>query len=253
MKNLAIVSFLMILSINTALAGLVVEYTFDGTGQDSSGNNEHLTLQNGASYGPGYSGQALQLDGVDDHAFVSIGDYGLTVFTFELWVNVPNFGKNIHYISLHQDRYIVLGDYYSGNGPINTWADGLNPIDVAPTASDPTGNEWHHLAFTYDGNNQVVYVDGVAIKTAPTTGALSGGYSGLLAIGSRYTQDNQFVEGLLDNVRIHDVALDVNQLGYFVDSDLSATPSVPVPSMTVWGLLLLTLLIVFTGIRRRFS
>ena len=243
---------LVFAGINVASAALVVEYNFDGNGQDSSGNDEHLTLMNGAGYAASPFGQALSLDGIDDFATVNIGNYGLTNFTFEAWVNPTTWDANVHFISLYQDRYIVLGDYGGGNGPINTWASGLNPVDVAPIVANPTVNEWHHLAFTFDGTNQVVYVDGVAIKTAPTTGTLLDGFSVGLTIGARFTNATQFVSGMLDNVRIHDVALSVNQLGYYVDDQAEPEPAVPVPSMTVWGLALLILLVGFVGMRQRF-
>lgn len=254
MRILALGLLLIGLSINTVYGSLVVEYGFDGSGQDSSGNNEDLTLFNGASFAPGRYGQALQLDGIDDYAFVNLGNYGLTNFTVELWFNVGAFNRNVHYVSLHQDNYIVLGDYGSLNSSVNTWADGLSPIDVGPVDGLPTPSEWHHLAFTFDGSDQKIYLDGVLIKTAATTGSLVGGHTGGLAIGSRYTQGTQFVEGALDNVRIHDVALSVQQLGFYVDEGESVDiDTVPVPTMTVWGLGIMALLLGMVGMRRRLS
>lgn len=254
MRTFALGLLLIGLSINAAYGSLVVEYGFDGSGQDSSGNNEDLTLFNGASFAPGRYGQALQLDGIDDYAFVNIGNYGLTNFTVELWFNVGAFDRNVHYVSLHQDNYIVLGDYGSASSPVDTWAGGLSPINAGPVAGLPTTSEWHHLAFTFDGSDQKIYLDGVLIKTVATTGSLSGGQTGGLAIGSRYTQGSQFVEGALDNVRIHDVALSVQQLGFYVDGEVPVNnDTVPVPSMTVWGLGIMALLLGMVGMRRRLS
>jgi len=251
MRIFVLISLLIGFSINVAHGSLVVEYTFNGSGQDSSGNNEDLTLFNGASFAPGLYGEALQLDGVDDHAFVNIGNYGLTNFTIELWINVGAYDRNVHYVSLQQDNYIVLGDYGSATSVVNTWADGLSPIDSGPVVGVPTISEWHHLAFTFDGSDQKIYLDGVLVKTVATTGTLNGGFSGGLAIGSRYTQSTQFVEGALDNVRIHDVALPVEQLGFYVDGDAPVIEAVPVPSMTVWGLGIMALLLGMVGMRRR--
>ena len=234
MRIFALVSLLIGLSINAAYGSLVVEYGFDGSGQDSSGNSEDLTLFNGASFAPGRYGQALQLDGIDDHAFVNIGNYGLTNFTVELWFNVGAFDRNVHYVSLQQDNYIVLGDYGSASSPVDTWTDGLSPINAGPVAGLPTTGEWHHLAFTFDGSDQKIYLDGVLIKTAATTGSLNVGHTGGLAIGSRYNQSTQFVEGALDNVRIHDVALSIQQLGFYVDGDVP--PSTYSVGGTVSGL-----------------
>lgn len=226
-KILAPMIFLMLIGAQSLFGALVVEYTFDGNANDSSGNGEDLTLMNGATLAPGVSGDALTLDGVDDYAFVNIGNYALTNFTVECWVNVPTYDDNVHYVSLFQNRYVVLGDYDSG--PISTWADGLNPIDAGPVGTTPTTNEWHHFAFTFDGTNQYIYIDGVLEKTVPTTGALSTTGDVGLAIGARYTGGSQYVQGAIDNVRIYDEALAAGQLGFYTDANNTMDTQVSVP------------------------
>ncbi len=262
MKSTMMAGVLALVLSTSASAALVVEYTFDGDALDTSGNGEHLTLSNGATFGPGYDGQALVLDGIDDFASVAIGNYGLTTFTVEAWVNVPNFSRNLHYVSLYQDNYIVLGDYGSNNGPINTWASGLNPVDVGPVIADPSSDEWHHLAFSFDGTDQVVYLDGVIVNDVPTTGTLGGGFVGNLTIGARYTQATQFMLGSIDNVRIHDTAVPQDELGFFTDAATPPPPpappaapyvAVPVPTLSTWGLGFLVLLMGLAGLSIRRS
>ncbi len=248
MKKMIVgLAFILSLATTVASAAVIVEYNFDGNSLDTSGNSEDLTLFNGATYGAGYVGQALLLDGVDDYAYVNIGNYGLTNFTVEAWINVPSYDSNVHYVNLYQDNYLVLGDYGGGlTGVISTWADGLNPInagDSGAVETTPFINEWHHIAFTYDGTSQKIYVDGVLEKTIATTGSLnsSGAYNQGLTIGARHTHSLQFVQGLLDNVRIHDVALTAAQLGYFLDAKNTSTS---IPTLSNTGILLLVLLLV---------
>jgi len=203
-----------------ARAGVVVEYKFDGNANDTSGNGEHGTLVGDATFATGMYGQALSLDGDLDYVEVAISDYTFTTFTLECWINVPTYDDNVHYISLQDNVYLILGDY--GQGPLSTWADGLDPVDIdydLGVEPDLTLNEWHHVAFSYDGTYQRLFHDGVEVGTVLTTGAVDHdpAYVSGLNIGSRYNGTTQFVEGLIDNVRIWDEALDVVELGYYQD------------------------------------
>lgn len=210
-------------------AAVVAEYSFDGNANDTSGNGEHLTLAGDATYGTGVFGQALSLDGAGDYASTPFNDYGLTNFTFEAWVYSNNVDNNVHYISLRKGQYIVLGDY--GSSPtynVSTWASGLSPVDAGSgnVATTLSNNTWYHLAFTFDGSTQNVYIDGVLEASLATTGSLGGGFNDRLVIGARHSTGSQYVDGMIDNVRIHDVALAQNQLGYFTDG----AAAVPLPA-----------------------
>ncbi|WP_172841074.1 LamG-like jellyroll fold domain-containing protein [Rhodovulum sp. P5] len=215
------------ISAATAQAAVVAEYLFDGNANDTSGNNENLTLAGDAGYASGQFGQALALDGAGDYAYTAFHDYGLSSFTFETWINSRDVNRNVHYISLQMGQYVVLGDY--GVADVSTWASGLNPVDVGSiTVTQTLSNDtWYHLAFTYDGTTQKVYIDGALAGSAATTGSLSGGYATGLVIGARHTQGTQYVDGLIDNVRIHDVALEQSQLGYYTDG---GPANVPLPA-----------------------
>jgi hypothetical protein len=49
---------------------------------------------------------------------------------------VPTHADNVHYVSLYQNAYLVMGDYSSG--AISTWADGLSPVNAADSIVGPT-------------------------------------------------------------------------------------------------------------------
>lgn len=195
---------------------VLVSYSFEGNGLDSSGNGHHLNLFGDATFSTGIQGSALQLDGLGDYAENTTFMPSLTSFTVEAWINVPSYANNVHYVSLYQNNYVVLGDY--GAGAVSTWASGLDPVNAGDTIlnePDLTLNEWHHIAFTYDGTYQRIYIDGEQVGAdLVTTGTLSesGNFDQGLNIGSRYTDTTQFVSGLIDEVRIHDVALSAAQI-----------------------------------------
>ena len=137
---------------------------------------------------------AVQLDGVDDYLYSPFADYTFNTFTMEMWINSADYTPNEHYISLYQNSYIVLGGWGTG-GVFDGWASGLNPVAIVTAASNtPTTGTWHHVAYVYDGTNQIFYVDGVAVVTTAVTGTVAANatFASGLVIGAMYTQATQF-------------------------------------------------------------
>jgi len=165
-----------------------------------------LILTNNPIHAQCYTG--VSLDGVDDYLYTPFADYNFNNFTFEMLINSQDFNPNEHYISLFQNAYIVLGGWDPG-GVFNTWADGLNPIEISTTsANTPATGTWHHVAFVYDGNNQMIYIDGILITSVGTNGAvnLSTGFNLGLVIGARHDQIQQHSHTSFEDVRIWTVA-----------------------------------------------
>jgi hypothetical protein len=235
---------LAVLAATPGQTATIAEYLFDGTANDSSGNGEHLALSGDATFATGMHGQALSLDGAGDYAFTGFSDYGLTQFTVEAWIKSADVGRNVHYVSLHAGQYIVLGDYGVAN--VSTWAEGLSPTDMGSGSVSQTlfNDTWYHLAFTYDGSTQRFYIDGELAGAAATSGTLDNGFTGGLTIGARYTGTTQYVDGLIDTVRISDRALARSELGFFTDG----VAAVPLPA---GGALLLGGLFGLGALRRR--
>jgi hypothetical protein len=72
------------------------------------------------------------------------------------------------------------------------------------TAVVPT-NTWTHLAFTYDGANMRVYVNGALVRTVARTGNIAVS-NDPLRIGGNASWGEHFT-GLIDDVRIYNRAL----------------------------------------------
>lgn len=206
---------------STASAAKVAEYKFDGDAKDTSGNGYDGTLVGDATFVDSPWGKALKLDGNGDYVTVPIPSRNFAKFTMEAWINVPTYESNVHYISLYQNAYLVLGDWDSGK-IATSWAAGLNPVDAASsiTQAAQVNNTWHHMALTYDGAAQKLYIDGVLAGTQASTGTVTldaNVYNQGLVIGARYTKNTQFVNGLLDNVRLWDEDLPIGALGWSKD------------------------------------
>lgn len=70
--------------------------------------------------------------------------------------------------------------------------------------SAPAARQWHHVVWTSDGSNGVMYVDGVQVDAdaiAPQTGTV-----GLIYLSTYDQADNDFI-GKLDDVRIYNRAI----------------------------------------------
>ncbi|MDH3197486.1 MAG: LamG domain-containing protein [Candidatus Krumholzibacteria bacterium] len=153
--------------------------------------------------------KVLQLDGIDSYVSIPIANHNFVSFTIECWIKVPAYDLNVHYVSLYQNAYLVLGDYGSPNAHVDTWADGLNPVNARTgNLAAITADAWHHLAFTFDGTTQTILTDGVVTLSVPTTGTVTndvGSYNSGLNIGCRYSGSSQFVNGQIDDVRLWNV------------------------------------------------
>jgi hypothetical protein len=68
------------------------------------------------------------------------------------------------------------------------------------------GGAWVHLATTYDGTTQRVFVNGVEVSNAAATGAIDAG-AGNLRIGGNDVWAGEYYQGLIDEVRIYNRAL----------------------------------------------
>ena len=199
---------------------LVGLWSFDGNADDSSGNNNHGTLNNFTGVfwvDDQWGGQALGFDGMDD--YVDCGnDASLnitTAITIEAWVYPRSAGRNNYgrITDKHPAPCLLVGP----NGQLRWFGDiGGASVDKAVCTGCVSWNSWHHLALTYDMNEAIPtirgYVDG-ELKGTIT------GYSGPLsttsvhlAIGNSLEDGtayylNRAFDGLIDEVRIYDYAL----------------------------------------------
>ena len=81
-------------------------------------------------------------------------------------------------------------------------------------------NTWTHLATTYDGANQRLYINGVLVATKAQTGAIAAANQPLRIGGNNVS--GEFFQGLIDEVRIYNRALSAAE----ITADMT-TPVVP--------------------------
>jgi hypothetical protein len=211
----------------------------EGTGvvaSDSSGKGNAGTLMNEPQWVNGVSGKALSFDGSDDYVLVQDSS-SLDIrdqISVEFWMKPAANLPYPHPSSNHPGMDIFnKGDAYVGSIHLDPADPNYGEIEFALPGPPHkiiysktnlwASGEWYHLAFTYDGSNMRVYVNGVLDNTVAASGNIvTSGFP--LAIGSYCLGTFDFFEGVLDELTIYDYARCSEQI--LEDASLLSIPAV---------------------------
>jgi len=216
-KLLFIISFVAVLGVSftsPASADLVGWWRFDDgsgtTAMDSSGNGNDGTLNGGATWTDGRIGGAIQFNGADSAVIAPYIPLNNQSFTIAMWVNPV----------LYTDQTVVFSQVQTNSQHLSMhyrlWGDGRvrmgfysNDLDTA--AGTVADNNWYHIIFWYDFENQTrrIYIDGV--QTAEDAGVPYLGASGDTVIGM-WDGTAQWFRGMIDDVQIYDHPLTENEI-----------------------------------------
>lgn len=227
--------------------GLVGHWTFDDGGgsiaRDFSGRGNHGAVRGAPKWTEGIIGGALEFDGMDD--FVSIpneSQFDMTgSVTVSAWIRVESFTKSWQAIVTKGDRAWRLHragsrksvGFACSDLSRNQTGDLLGDKDVA-------NGQWHHVAGVLDGTRMSIYVNGALDASAASSPNISvNDYSVL--IGANEQASGRLFRGLIDDVRIYDRALSVDELRTLVEAGgvdvtlpshpVATAPSAPFPNL----------------------
>ncbi len=224
---LAFLSLLLTLN-NAANAniseGLVAHWKMDeanwsGTAnevRDSSGNAHHGTAHGGATPVAGKIGNTASLDGVNDWIeFPDHTDFHVQNFSISAWVKPSSLSPGFSTIFTKDDwnvgYQLLLGEdssvklFIAGNGQWQTnCSKTLSPNLLL--------NRWTHLVGTCDEKNLKIYMDGQLIADVPRAMAMSAYGSKSLFIGRNVHNPVYLWNGGIDEVRIYNRALSVDEI-----------------------------------------
>jgi len=196
-------------------------FDFDTGANDSTVNHNDGTFEGDANIVlAGYFGNAVSFDGDGDYVRVP-GTSSLEALTSEITVEAWlkfNDVRNAFYVRTPYDSVSSRAwglDRYGGKLRFHIYS-GATPI-ICEKAWTPVVDQWYHIAGTYDGDYLNLYVNGILFHSFAHAGVIDSTNQGVV-MGARYsTGISEFHNGLIDEVRIWNVALLPNQLGIIYD------------------------------------
>jgi PKD repeat protein len=211
--------------------GLVAAYGFNESSgtrvEDVSGKGNHGTISGATRTSNGRYGRALNFDGTND--WVTVNDAASLDptggMTLEAWVYPTATPTNWRTVIMKErsgDLSYSLTANSDRNQPATTVFVGGGRTLYG--GSQLAVNTWTHLAATYNGSTQRLYVNGSQVASRSQSGGMQVS-SGALRIGGNSVW-GQYFRGRIDEVRIYDRALSASE----IQSD--RTSALPTPSTT---------------------
>lgn len=200
-------------------SGLVGWWRFNGDATDSSSIGNDGIVYGGENYFDSPMGKALIFDGESD--YVGCGnDTSLDItqaITIEAWVKPSAFLANPDHSTIATK---ALAYYFQvdGSGYLRVYQYNTSPAGYHSSNNPILLNVWQHVAYTYDGSNVRMFINGVLDKTIPVTGTIQvsnkhlGIGMNLDASGNPYPNFYRQFQGEIDEVRIWNTALTADQL-----------------------------------------
>ncbi|WP_182876268.1 LamG-like jellyroll fold domain-containing protein [Microbispora sp. H10670] len=225
----------------TAVPGLVAAYGMnEGTGTavaDQSGTGNAGTAS-GTAWAVGKFGQALSFNGTSSRVNVNnSASLQLTnKMTIEAWVkpsSVSGYRTVIMKEASSDASYALYssinGGFFPGmgmSGPTSYLQIGGSIASVTGPTALPT-NTWSHIASTYDGTVIKTYVNGTVVAQSTVSGNLASSTAPLRIGGNSIY--GEYFSGLIDEVRVYNVALTQGQVQSDMNTAVGNTATVDNP------------------------
>jgi hypothetical protein len=186
---------------------------------DSAGEN-HGMLSGEPAWQPagGKIAGALQLDGIGDYIstnfVVNPADGAFSVFA---WIKGDVPGQ----VVISQADGAGSGETWLGTDPLDgKLMTGLVPPAAGRFVPQPLVSEsiiidgqWHHIGFAWDGSYRILYLDGTEVaKDTAVQAALKSADGGMYIGAGKNLEAGTFFTGLIDDIRIYNVALTADEI-----------------------------------------
>ena len=217
--------------ITNALSGLLPAHGYhyrlvaqDANGSVSGLDKPFFTLGNG--------GMALNFNGTNSYVrFPAINLSATNSLTLEAWIRPVNISSNT-YSDIIRQQGSSNPDYllaFQNHGTVLSFGvktvSAYQEVHVPISASDFADGNWHHIAATYDGSAQRVYADGAQIDSVTNLSGNLTFTSTVADIGASPAGPSEFFNGLVDEVRVWNVALSDAQLTQLLNNEVIGNES----------------------------
>src|SRR5688572_14847744 len=158
-------------------ASLLAHWTFDEnsgtTANDSTANNNDLTLVNGAAWTAGRINSGLLFDGANDHLVGAPNPSTLQPqrFAVSAWIKFSATDTSGGDIATMGDSY-SLRVQPSGDMKVFFYRGGSDWPSLISGGFNAMDGRWHHVVGQYDGATLQIYVDGGLQGNTPASGAI---------------------------------------------------------------------------------
>ena len=192
------------------------------TASDSSGNGNTGTLTNmdtATCWVLGKFGNALSFDGINDYVNCEKNGDITTAITIEAWINPSAFTDYDAIVTNFEWRDASNRQGWSfrvmANGKL-VWRAVLSNdyLYYITSNSAMEANNWYHVVLTHDENYTRLYINGSLDKKESPGGTIVNSGKALKIGYDDFASDRVF-NGIIDEVRIWDVALSQDQLGFY--------------------------------------
>lgn len=195
------------------LGPMAAYYPLDGNTDDASGNH-HDAQDFGAT-------PATDRFGNSDHAYAfnGLGAYVNALSTFDFpertvafWFNMAAYTGIYQRIITQNCNTLQYGSFGVGvttDSLLEARAGGNGSFMPGPMKVQ-TG-KWYHIALVRHDNQEIYYVDGIAIDTSAASSGGSFSSNCAMMLGSTRIPDRYF-DGLIDDVRVYDHALTSSEI-----------------------------------------
>ncbi|MEY8848782.1 choice-of-anchor D domain-containing protein [Psychroserpens sp. XS_ASV72] len=194
---------------------LETEYDFDNTKYITFGYAPQIEVE-----------RSIYFDGAVDYVDMEDAlDLNPSEFTISAWIKRDAADTGTKSIVSKRDTGFTQGYDFrilNDNRIQIFWKNGSNQ-SLASTTSIPD-DEWHHVAVIYDGTTVRIYIDGIEDSTANRTAPVDTTESFYIAAAGKGSPTQHF-RGNIDEVRVWDIALSVDQMRFIMNQEIEDNSS----------------------------
>ncbi len=197
---------------------LVGYWPFNGNANDATGNG-HNGVVNGATLTPdrfGNPNSAYSFNGIDNVIEINPG-INLDTFTISFWYKTSTTTVHAGLVAMHRNSSYnssYLTQLYNGKGNVYITSTTSSVFSVTDN-SNSNDNLWHHFICIYDHDSLKLFIDDILV--AADTASFDINQTSLpLSFGAFRNSTNTgyvgFYEGVLDDIRIYNRALNQSEI-----------------------------------------